>query len=128
MTVQKYNVQIHNHIHKIKVDSLFPIKFANTILLQLPRTCFAVLVVVETLIQYILMDVQLWSFYILISWIRLLFAGIFWSCHLITCLPMSLSLLYFIGLLPKKQYEKNELRRVNKEEYFFGDFIFHFHI
>ena len=32
-------------IHKIKVDSLFAIRFANTILLQLQRTCFAVLVV-----------------------------------------------------------------------------------
>ena len=31
-------------IHKIKVDSLFPIKFANTIHSQLPRICFAVLV------------------------------------------------------------------------------------
>ena len=33
-------------IHKIKVDTLFSIKFANTILSQLPRTCFAVLVVI----------------------------------------------------------------------------------
>ena len=29
---------------KKKTDSLFPIRFANTILSQLPRTCFAVLV------------------------------------------------------------------------------------
>ena len=37
------NVQVDNQI-KIKVDSLFPLKFANTMLSQLPRTCFAVLV------------------------------------------------------------------------------------
>ena len=52
MTVQNYNVQIHNHIHKIKVDSLFPIKFANTILSQLPRTCFAVLVIYYFIVSY----------------------------------------------------------------------------
>ena len=46
-TVQKYNVQVNNQIHKIKVDSLFPTRFANTILSQLPRTCFAVLVMTE---------------------------------------------------------------------------------
>ena len=40
----QYNLQVDNQIHKMKVDSLFPIKFANTILSQLPRTCFAVLV------------------------------------------------------------------------------------
>ena len=42
--MKRYNVHFDNQIHKIKVDSLFPIKFANTILSQLPRTCFAVLV------------------------------------------------------------------------------------
>ena len=42
--MQKYNVQVNYQIHKIKVDSLFPKRFANTILSQLPRTCFAVLV------------------------------------------------------------------------------------
>ena len=45
--MQKYNVQVDNQIHKIKVDSLFPIRFANTILSQLPRTCFAVLVYLD---------------------------------------------------------------------------------
>ena len=45
--MQKYNVQVDNQIHKIKVDSLFPIRFANTILSQLPRTCFTVLVILE---------------------------------------------------------------------------------
>ena len=29
---------------KIKIDILFPVRFANTILSQLPRTCWAVLV------------------------------------------------------------------------------------
>ena len=47
--MQKYNVHVDNQIHKIKVDSLFPTKFANTILLQLPRTCFAVLVIFHLL-------------------------------------------------------------------------------
>ena len=39
-----YNVQVDNQIHKIKFDSQFLLNFANTILSQLPRTCFAVLV------------------------------------------------------------------------------------
>ena len=43
-TVQMCNVQVDNQI-KIKVDSLFPLKFANTILLQIPRTYFTVLVI-----------------------------------------------------------------------------------
>ena len=47
-TVQKYNLQVDNQNHKIEVGSIFPIKFANTILLQLPRTCFAVLVFNES--------------------------------------------------------------------------------
>ena len=42
--MNKYNVKVDNQIHKIKVDSLLPIRFANTILSQSPRTCFAVLV------------------------------------------------------------------------------------
>ena len=37
-------MQKYNQNHKIKIDSLIPIKFANTILSQLLRTCFAVLV------------------------------------------------------------------------------------
>ena len=40
-------VLVDIQIHKIKVDSLFPTRFANTILSQLPRTCFAVLVMTE---------------------------------------------------------------------------------
>ena len=34
---------------KIKIDSLFPIKFANTILSQLSRACFAVLVLMNSM-------------------------------------------------------------------------------
>ena len=42
-TVHKYNVQIDNQNHMTKVDSIFPM-FAKTILSQLPRTCFSVIV------------------------------------------------------------------------------------
>ena len=51
--MQKYSVQVENQIHKIKVDSLFLIRFADTILSQLPRTCFAVLVFYENMIAYL---------------------------------------------------------------------------
>ena len=45
--VHKYNVKVDNQNNNTKfdsIDSLFHVRFANTILSQLPRTCFAVLV------------------------------------------------------------------------------------
>ena len=57
--MNKNNVKVDNQIHKIKVDSLFPIRLANTILSQLPRTCFAVLVYIEVCrILWILLIVE----------------------------------------------------------------------
>ena len=45
--MNKSNVKVDNQNNNTKfdsIDSLFHVRFANTILSQLPRTCFAVLV------------------------------------------------------------------------------------